>query len=68
MVAGHRSDARRLLGLLLRYYAGDQAAGRAGFEVEGSANYEFVRQFNEQPHKFNLDEYFKLHNSPTDSK
>ena len=29
-----KDEAKRLLGLLLRYYAGDAAAGKAGFEVD----------------------------------
>jgi len=61
------ADARRLLGLLLRYYASDTAAGQAGFEVDAGVDYEYVRVFNEQPHMFDLEGYLRLHNSPTAS-
>jgi|EP01046_Picozoa_sp_COSAG06_P056376 hypothetical protein len=63
----HRVDARRLLGLLLRYYIGDTAAGQAGFEIGAGVNYETVRIFNEQPHQFDMEGYLRLHNSPTAS-
>lgn len=66
--AGHSVDARRLLGLLLRYYTGDTAAGRAGFEVGAGVNYDMVRTFNEQPHQFDMEGYLKLHNSPVSSE
>lgn len=60
-----REDASRLLGLLLRYYAGDAAAGRSGFSFVGGTNFELVRQFNSEPHRFDLDGYFQLHSDPT---
>ena len=66
LVAPHRrEDASRLLGLLLRYYAGDAAAGRSGFSFVGGTNFELVRQFNSEPHRFDLDGYFQLHSDPT---
>jgi hypothetical protein len=47
--------------------SGDQVAGAAGFEVEGSTNYDFVRTFNERAHSFDMDGYLQMHNSPTTS-
>lgn len=57
-----RQEAKRLLGLLLQYYAGDGAAGFAGIPVHSSADYELVRAFNERPTMFDLDAYLQKHN------
>ena len=58
----HRPEAKRLLGLLLQYYAGDIVAGKAGIPVAESADYELVRTFNERPAMFDLDGYLLKHN------
>ena len=45
-------ELRLLLGLLLRYYAGDAAAGKAGFEVDfegGPAHHDEGRAGQGQP-------------------